>query len=266
MKTILTLAAASVCILATSIVQASVVVVTPSDMNGWAFVTTDSSGNPVANGNIAQMVTGPATPPQGTGSAQLATPNGQGDGSAQLGNYTSFNGMTLSSLTTLSYSTYDTVNNGSQFPYLRIYLNNNDALYFEPPYQTPSTGNSSLPDQGTPQLNTWQTWNALGGGWWADNPSFAGAGGDNVKSLNAYLLLNPGVLIEGIRFAVGYASYGETFNGYVDNFTIGTAAGTTTYDFEPAPVPEPTTMVAGALLLLPFGASTLRLLRRKQTA
>jgi hypothetical protein len=29
-------------------------------------------------------------------------------------------------------------------------------------------------------------------------------------------------------------------------------------------VPEPTTVIAGALLLLPFGASTLRLLRRKQ--
>ena len=31
-------------------------------------------------------------------------------------------------------------------------------------------------------------------------------------------------------------------------------------------VPEPTTMVAGALLLLPFGASTLRILRKRQTA
>jgi len=30
-----------------------------------------------------------------------------------------------------------------------------------------------------------------------------------------------------------------------------------------APVPEPTTMIAGALLLLPFGASTLRILRRR---
>jgi hypothetical protein len=30
-------------------------------------------------------------------------------------------------------------------------------------------------------------------------------------------------------------------------------------------VPEPTTMVAGAMLLLPFGASTLRILRRKST-
>jgi hypothetical protein len=31
-------------------------------------------------------------------------------------------------------------------------------------------------------------------------------------------------------------------------------------------VPEPTTMIAGALLLLPFGASTLRILRRTRTA
>jgi hypothetical protein len=30
------------------------------------------------------------------------------------------------------------------------------------------------------------------------------------------------------------------------------------------PVPEPTTMIAGALLLLPFGASTLRILRKRK--
>ena len=33
-----------------------------------------------------------------------------------------------------------------------------------------------------------------------------------------------------------------------------------------APVPEPATMIAGALLLLPFGASTLRTLRKRQVA
>jgi hypothetical protein len=32
------------------------------------------------------------------------------------------------------------------------------------------------------------------------------------------------------------------------------------------PVPEPTTMIAGALLLLPFGASTLRVLRKHRKA
>ncbi len=45
-----------------------------------------------------------------------------------------------------------------------------------------------------------------------------------------------------------------TANAYptLDHFYVGTT-----------PVPEPTTMIAGALLLLPLGASTLRLLRRR---
>jgi hypothetical protein len=34
----------------------------------------------------------------------------------------------------------------------------------------------------------------------------------------------------------------------------------------PTPVPEPTTMIAGALLLLPFGASTLRIVRKNRAA
>jgi hypothetical protein len=38
-----------------------------------------------------------------------------------------------------------------------------------------------------------------------------------------------------------------------------------TYNIESV-VPEPTTMIAGALLLLPFGASTLRMLRKNRTA
>jgi hypothetical protein len=33
--------------------------------------------------------------------------------------------------------------------------------------------------------------------------------------------------------------------------------------FEFTPVPEPSTVIAGALLLLPFGASAIRVLRRK---
>jgi hypothetical protein len=37
-------------------------------------------------------------------------------------------------------------------------------------------------------------------------------------------------------------------------------------DVQLTAVPEPTTIIAGALLLLPFGASTLRMLRKRQTA
>jgi hypothetical protein len=36
--------------------------------------------------------------------------------------------------------------------------------------------------------------------------------------------------------------------------------------YSATPVPEPTTMIAGALLLLPFGASTIRFLRKARTA
>ncbi len=36
--------------------------------------------------------------------------------------------------------------------------------------------------------------------------------------------------------------------------------------YNPTPVPEPTTLVAGALLLLPFAASTLRFVRRNRRA
>jgi hypothetical protein len=91
------------------------------------------------------------------------------------------------------------------------------------------------------------------GGLAFNDPSFSGAGGSGL----AFLLYanNSG----------GAGEYGAAFNGaknepYLDNY----GGGTVTLSL--APVPEPTTMVAGAMLLLPFGMSTLRILRRKQTA
>jgi hypothetical protein len=38
-----------------------------------------------------------------------------------------------------------------------------------------------------------------------------------------------------------------------------------TYDYTATAVPEPSTLFAGAMLLLPFGASTMRILRKKKT-
>ena len=52
------------------------------------------------------------------------------------------------------------------------------------------------------------------------------------------------------------------WNGGGWSFTTGSAPAPQVL----TPVPEPTTMIAGALLLLPFGASTLRVLRKRQTA
>jgi len=59
------------------------------------------------------------------------------------------------------------------------------------------------------------------------------------------------------------------YNGGYINFypsdgssNIGGPATATLFD----PVPEPTTLIAGGLMLLPFGASTLRILRRNRAA
>jgi hypothetical protein len=46
----------------------------------------------------------------------------------------------------------------------------------------------------------------------------------------------------------------------------GTGDPNNSWAYAEVPVPEPTTMVAGALLLLPFGASTIRRMRKSRTA
>jgi len=50
--------------------------------------------------------------------------------------------------------------------------------------------------------------------------------------------------------------FDTTPSGYTDG----------TYSISAVAVPEPTTMLAGAMLLLPFGATTLRILRKKSMA
>jgi hypothetical protein len=63
------------------------------------------------------------------------------------------------------------------------------------------------------------------------------------------------------------ASWGSTPNNGTEFGNFDPTAGATlqvTYNY--SAVPEPTTVVAGGMLLLPFGACALRLLRRKQTA
>ena len=60
----------------------------------------------------------------------------------------------------------------------------------------------------------------------------------------------------------------ETGGPYTSYTAVNDSGGSITYQITPQihSVPEPTTMFAGALLLLPFGASTLRILRRRQMA
>ena len=248
------------------------IVVSPGNMDGWAFAQT--SGDPDytygAGDAVTGMVNGPATPPLGTGSAHLNT-GSDGSQSAQLRN-SSWAGTAIADLTSLTYSTYATSWNGQQVPYLTIWLSNGDRLVFEPDYSSATAGNGNLNPQPGTALNTWQNWNALNGMWYTDN--HFGPGSNAATWADVLAAEGAGVTIVnapnglgGIRIASGFGSQSDVFDAYVDNFTIGTAAGTTTYDFEAAaPVPEASTYLAGVLLLLPFGARVLRRGRKRRVA
>jgi hypothetical protein len=67
---------------------------------------------------------------------------------------------------------------------------------------------------------------------------------------------NPPSVTENANFIASY----DPASGQPGNFVVGTG---NSLEWQFNSVPEPTTMIAGALLLLPFGASTLRMLRRR---
>jgi hypothetical protein len=232
---------------------ADVVTVSPGNMNGWTIYTTDSSGTLNTGSGTGNFVTGPPTPPLGTGSGHLQTPAGGGDQTVQFRNI-GFAGTKIADLTSLGYSTFASAWNGQQLPYLTIWLDTGDRLHFEPADSSPDAGNGNANPQSEEALNTWQNWDALNGMWYSDN--FAGPG-SNAVTLAGYLTLagtpnaaiadaSPG--IGGLRLTSGFGSDTDNFNANIDNFTIGTASGSRTFNFEPAAVPEPTAFLFGGLV------------------
>jgi hypothetical protein len=162
-----------------------------------------------------------------------------------------FAGTRLDALTELKYSTYATSWNGQQLPYLTLWLDTNndtirdDRLWFEPAFSEAGAGNGNPNPQPNVALNTWQQWDVLDGMVYNDNgPSGPGS---NAITFSDYLTANPdativndaGQSIGGIRIATGFASAGDNFDTNVDAFIIGTAAGSTTYNFEAVAIPEP---------------------------
>ena len=270
--------------------SSAAVVVTPSSMGSWSFDTRDSNGT-VTGATTGSMVTGPATPPLGTGSADLTTPGGTGDGASELRS-SGYAGVALNTITALSYSAYSnfvpTSSNQQQFPYFGLVVSTDggasvaDTIFFEAPYQQPGTGNPSLPDQGPTVKNLWQTWNALAGGWW-DNNGIANAGTGVMSFSNLVAAIAAGASVPvgnvtitntddgfghplgGVRFDVGFASPGDTFDGNVDNFTIGINNANTTYDFEAAAAATP---LPAALPLFASGLGAMGFIgwRRKRKA
>ena len=208
---------------------AATVVVSPGSLDGFTVVGNDSCGGS-PTGSIS-FVSGPATPPLGTGSVKL-TVGSNGDSYPHL-QQTDYTGVSLASLTAFSYSTYVTqFGTGGQAPYIDLKIDYtgdgvaDDTITFEPIYQTGATVS----------LNTWQTWDALHGLWWSDNQG----GPPPLFTLASYIAMHPtakiaGTSSGGVLLAAGCGGAAWTnFVGYADNLTIAAGGTSTTYNFEPA--------------------------------
>jgi hypothetical protein len=252
-------------------------------MGNWSLFTTDNASNTPGSGSgtgTAAIVSPPPTPTDGTGSVQLATGPNHGDESAQLRD-SGESGTAIDALTTLSYSTYVTASNDSppsQDTFLKLYLSNGDQIIFEPIF---SDGNDVVNPNGSqpaPAFNTWQNWDLLKGMWYSDLGNFGTGPGSNSVSWQTIeadegagvTIVNPGPgPLGGVRIAAGFASATDNFNVYVDDFSIGTAAGTTTYNFDPAAVsavPLPKSAWAGLALMCGVGLVRGAKRMRAQTA
>lgn len=226
-RVVFLLAAGAISLVAAGAALAGTTTVTPAHMHGWSAVN-DTCGAP-STGAIG-FVTGPSTPPAGSGSVQL-TVGSNGDSYPTL-RTAHFDGVKLSSLTALDYWTYVShAGSGSQAPYIDLYVDWNgdgvrdDIVTFEPVYQTSQSV----------ALNTWQHWDALHGLWWSDNLG----GPPPLFTLSSYLSTHPDATILGgseqsFILAAGCGGSAWTnFVGNADELTVGVNGNNSTYDFEP---------------------------------
>jgi hypothetical protein len=227
------------------------IVVLPTALDGWQQQHAHCSGG--TSTGSQSFVSGPPSPPLGTGSIRFQIgPDGD---SFETLRQTGYDGTHLSDLTALSYSTYVTQpGSGDQAAYIILNIDFDgdnqleDQLFFEPVYQN-GTYTTIFPGDTVPNqcgvnpacvtTGQWQTWNALGGGWWSGNES---AGGPPLITLARYVeehptarIINTDTGAGGIRIATGCGGAAwANFDGNADAFQIGVDNATTRYDFEAA--------------------------------
>ncbi len=202
---------------------------------GWLFYNDETdAGDPT----LGSFVSGPGSPPHGVGSAQVSV---SGTQRRNLATY-AFAGTPLADITALKFTTYNPSAGNGGGSMRSAYLN------FNVDFDGSDTWQSRLiflpVDNGTVMQDTWQEWDALEGGnanWRYSGSTWpvTGEPGATTKTWSQILSDYPGIRIRvtdahvALRVGEPYAS-GYTEN--VDAFTFGTAAGTTTWVFEPASV------------------------------
>ncbi len=210
--------------------------------NGWEIsnfdnATMTATGTAATtSGTDGNYGAGPGTPPLGAGSFHQRI--GSDGDDAQRIRTSNFNGVALADIVAsggaLSYSTYASSFMGCQVTYIQMFLSNGDILFFEPCYQTGAYSGDPVPNQGSPVLNTWQTWDARLGGWWSLN---AATFGPPLVTLANYAAANPGVTLRttttSFRLTAGFgAGAWPGFDGAVDRVVLQTATLIACYDFE----------------------------------
>jgi|GEM_PF-858552 len=220
--------------------SSSPAVVAADGLNKW-FLYNDSTDT--VDNTLGTFVTGPATPPNGVGSVQF-TLGASPDDRKNVATY-QFGGTELSAITALSYSAYS--HSGVAGPNEAPYLNFNVDLNGSGTWQkrlvyVPSANLATVPQ------DTWNTYDTISGGnalwtWsgyaasgnkWPDNNTSEYRTWSNILASFPSARVLPGDGWLGVR--VGEP--GPTgYTGNVDALTFGTAAATTTYDFEPVLYP-----------------------------
>jgi Calx-beta domain/Carboxypeptidase regulatory-like domain len=203
---------------------------------GWGFATETANGT-------GTFVTGPLTPPSGTGSARLTVDSTGGEIIAK----NAFSGTRFDQITQLTYSTYQNSANTSAAIALQFDVDSDltdgltgfqGRLVYEP-----ANDPSNTVSQGS-----WQNWNALaptakywGSGSGPSRP-FSNACPISAPCTRAQILtlfpnlgIRTGSGTQGvILFKIG-GGVGSAFDGNVDKFTIGINSSNTTFDFEDKP-------------------------------
>lgn len=217
----------------------------------WFFYNDETN---VIDNSLGSFVTGPSTPPAGTGSAEISV---SGTQRRNLSTY-QFGGTKLGDISTLKYSTYNpSAGNGGS-------VNRSAYLNFNVDF----TGTSSswqrrigfVPSQnGSVSQDSWNEWDVIQGGnakWFYSGSTWpvtstgpdaglSGVSGSTLRTWNTLLADYPGIRVLpgdswfGMRVGEPYAD-GYTEN--LDRFVLGTAAATTVWNFDPTPAPTNSTV------------------------
>jgi hypothetical protein len=203
---------------------------------------------PAGSVGASSFVPGPGAPPLGGGSAQLVVDSA---GRASFGTEL-YKGTPLSSITTLTYSSYSSSVATLSSPSFQIEVDY-DATDASTTYQ-----GRLVYEPGAPPADAWVASNALTGAlWWA-----TAAPGNSVCSQgdpctwselttafpNAAVRNDPSAG-GAVLFRVGGPIAGGS-TVYVDDLTISAGSDTTTYDFEAGASVLPSVASAGAVVVI----------------